>query len=198
MAAAYVFGAWVAVVSGASWVGVGEVNAGHREQSDDIRQCTDPCGSDVYSMVIMFSNRELDVMTVLWERGPSTVAEVREALGNEMAYTTVLTFLRILETKGYVSHQRERRAHRYFPRVEQLQARTNAVQYLKRRMFQDSPVLLLSHLLSISNISAGEIYRIRKVIDEHSISPSAQDRKSDHGDHLYGRGGCTGTAIRGV
>ena len=60
-----------------------------------------------------FTDRELDVMAVLWDRGPSTVAEVRENLEDPLAYTTVLTVLRTLETKGYVSHEEEGKAHRY-------------------------------------------------------------------------------------
>ena len=64
-------------------------------------------------MAISFTDRELDVMAVLWERGPSTVAEVRAALEDELAYTTVLTVLRTLEDKRYVGHEEEGRAYRY-------------------------------------------------------------------------------------
>ena len=68
-------------------------------------------------MEIHFTDREIDVMEVLWERGPSLVVEVREALKDELAYTTVLTILRTLEGKGYVSHDQEGRGHRYFATV---------------------------------------------------------------------------------
>ena len=60
-------------------------------------------------MEIQFTDREIDVMDVLWERGPSLVAEVRAALRDELAYTTVLTILRTLEGKGHVSHEQEGR-----------------------------------------------------------------------------------------
>jgi BlaI family transcriptional regulator, penicillinase repressor len=69
-------------------------------------------------MNIQFTDRELDVMGVLWEQGASTVAEVRAALKDDLAYTTVLTILRTLEDKGYVAHEEEGRAHRYRPLVE--------------------------------------------------------------------------------
>ena len=62
-------------------------------------------------MPVSFTDRELDVMAVLWERGPSTVAEVRAALEDELAYNTVLTVLRTLEDKGYVGHQEAGRAY---------------------------------------------------------------------------------------
>src|SRR5688500_5541382 len=65
-------------------------------------------------MRISFTDRELDVMAVLWERGSATVAEVRERLPDELAYTTVLTVLRTLEEEGHVEHRGEGKAHGYF------------------------------------------------------------------------------------
>ncbi len=56
-------------------------------------------------MEIVFTERELDVMAIVWDRGGATVAEVRERLKDELAYTTVLTVLRTLEEKGYVRHE---------------------------------------------------------------------------------------------
>ena len=58
-------------------------------------------------MDIALTDREADVMQILWERGPSVVAEVRDHLADELAYTTVLTILRTLEAKGYVAHEEE-------------------------------------------------------------------------------------------
>ena len=69
-------------------------------------------------MRITFTDRELDVMAVLWSRGSATVAEVRERLPDDLAYTTVLSVLRTLEEKGHVGHRGEGKAHRYFPLVE--------------------------------------------------------------------------------
>src|SRR5712664_3521360 len=70
-------------------------------------------------MDIQFTDREIDVMEVLWERGPSLVVEVRAALKDDLAYTTVLTILRTLEGKRYVGHEQEGRGHRYFAAVKQ-------------------------------------------------------------------------------
>ena len=64
--------------------------------------------SDVY-----FPPRELEVMSILWRLGPATVAEVREALDEPLAYTSVLSALQTLEEKGFVSHEAEGRAYRY-------------------------------------------------------------------------------------
>ena len=70
-------------------------------------------------MDVQFTDREIDVMEVLWERGPSLVAEVRAALRDELAYTTVLTILRTLEAKGYVGRSPEGRGHRQASRRPQ-------------------------------------------------------------------------------
>lgn len=91
-------------------------------------------------------SRENDVMDRLWSSGPSTVAEVRLALGVGLAYTTVLTILRNLEAKGVVGRFGEGRAHRYFPRLSQHETREVAVKRLLERFFSGNPRLLLKYL----------------------------------------------------
>jgi predicted transcriptional regulator len=117
-------------------------------------------------MEISFTDRELDVMGVLWEQGSATVAEVRDVLADELAYTTVLTVLRVLEEKGYVGHQEEGRAHRYHPLVERQAAGQSALRRLTRKLFKGSPELLLTHLVSDRKLSEEEIRRMRKLLDE--------------------------------
>jgi predicted transcriptional regulator len=118
-------------------------------------------------MEISFTDRELDIMGVLWDRGPATVVEVRDALEDELAYTTVLTVLRVLEEKGYVGHEEEGRAHRYHPLVERQAAGKSALQRLTRKLFKGSPELLLTHLVSDRRLSDAEIRRMRTLLDEH-------------------------------
>ena len=118
-------------------------------------------------MEISFTDRELDIMGVLWDRGTATVAEVRDALADELAYTTVLTVLRVLEEKGYVGHEEEGRAHRYHPLVERRAAGTSALRRLTRKLFKGSPELLLTHLVSDRELSEEEIRRMRHLLDKH-------------------------------
>jgi predicted transcriptional regulator len=87
-------------------------------------------------------------MSLLWERGSGTVAEVRVALHDDLAYTTVLTVLRILEAKGRVRHEADGRAHRYYALLPQHSARHDAVRQLIDRYFGGSPELLLTELVS--------------------------------------------------
>jgi len=115
-------------------------------------------------MDIRFTPRELDVMSVLWERGPSTVAEVRNALDDDLAYNTVLTVLRILEEKGHVAHEEEGRAHRYLPLVEREQAGESALKRITRRLFSGSPELLLTRLVEGGDLTEDEVRRMRDLL----------------------------------
>ena len=115
---------------------------------------------------------ELRLMDVLWDRGAATVAEVADALPKDLdlAYNTVLTTLRILEEKGYVTHTKsdEGRAFRYEPVVGRQEASRKAVRYLVSRFFRDSPELLVLNLLENEELGEAELRRIRKLIAEDS------------------------------
>jgi len=113
---------------------------------------------------ISFTDRELDVMSVLWDVGPATVAEVRERIADDLAYTTVLTILRTLEQKGYVSHTEDGRAHRYKPLVKREVAGRTALRRLVDKVFDGSPELLLTQLVSDKNLSDEELRRLRKLL----------------------------------
>lgn len=117
-------------------------------------------------MRIAFTDRELDVMTVLWDRGTATVSEVREKLHDKLAYTTVLTVLRTLEEKGYVTHEDEGRAHRYTPTVDRATAGTSALRRMLSTVFGGSPELLLTNLVNNQKLSPGEIKQLRRLLDD--------------------------------
>jgi predicted transcriptional regulator len=117
-------------------------------------------------MEIAFTDRELDVMAVLWDRGASTVAEVQELLADELAYTTVLTILRTLEEKGHIAHEEEGRAYRYYPLVERAEASASAVSRLMRKLFSGSPELLLTHLVSERELTKRQLEEMRRLLEE--------------------------------
>jgi BlaI family transcriptional regulator, penicillinase repressor len=116
-------------------------------------------------MRISFTDRELDVMAVLWDRGSATVAEVRERLPDELAYTTVLSVLRTLEEKGHVGHRGEGKAHRYFPLVERRVAGRSALARLIDTVFNGSPELLLTQLVSDRDLTDDQIKKLRRLMD---------------------------------
>ena len=129
---------------------------------------------------VAFTARELDVMTVLWSSGPSTVAEVRDALaeaGHPLAYTTVLTVLRTLEAKQFVAHAEEGRAHRYRPLVARDAAGRSALRRLLGTVFGGSPELLLTQLVDERGLSPDELRRMRALLDRRlrEAGPAAAD-----------------------
>ena len=109
---------------------------------------------------LVLGDRELDVMSVLWDLGSGTVAEVREQLPAELAYTTVLTILRNLEAKGLVSHEAEGKAHRYSPRVARRAARKSAIAQLVDKLFHGSPEQLLAHLVEERTLGVEDLRRL--------------------------------------
>jgi predicted transcriptional regulator len=116
-------------------------------------------------MRVVLTDREAEFMEVLWDRGASTVAEVRERLQDDPAYTTVLTILRNLEGKGYVGPTKDGRAHRYSALVERDAARRSALRDLSAKFFNGSAEQLLTHLVSSQKMSDGQLERIRQLID---------------------------------
>jgi predicted transcriptional regulator len=113
---------------------------------------------------IYLTDREADVMRVLWEYGASVVNEVKEKLGDELAYTTVLTILRTLEQKGYVKHEEEGRVHRYFAAVKEEAARKSALQHLTGKLFKGSTELLFTHLVDDKKLTKEQIQRMRDLL----------------------------------
>jgi len=134
-------------------------------------------------MRVAFSDRELDVMSVLWEAGPSTAAEVRERLVEadvDLAYNTVLTVLRVLEEKGHVSHVVEGKAHRYRALVSRGRAGQRAVARMLDTVFGGSAELLLTHLVRDRRVDVAELRRLRRLIDERLKAPGgAHDDTED-------------------
>jgi BlaI family transcriptional regulator, penicillinase repressor len=116
-------------------------------------------------MRVSFTDRELDIMAVLWEKGSATVAEVRERLSDDLAYTTVLSVLRTLEEKGHVGHREEGKAHRYFPLVERRAAGRSALTRLIDTVFNGSPELLLTQLVTDRDLSDEQIKNLRRLMD---------------------------------
>ena len=117
-------------------------------------------------MDVAFTPRELDVMAVLWDKESATVADVQDALHDELAYTTVLTVLRTLEEKGFVRHSADGRAHRYHPLVARERAAASALRRVLGKVFGGSPELLLTQLVDDERITEADLRRMRALLDE--------------------------------
>jgi predicted transcriptional regulator len=110
---------------------------------------------------------EARLMAVLWKRGTATVGEVVDALQGRRSpsYSTVQTMLRILETKGYVAHEKTGRAFVYRPVIDQKAARRSALSHLVSRLFDGSPSLLVLNVLEDDQIDHAELERLKALID---------------------------------
>ena len=111
---------------------------------------------------------ELPLMQVLWEKRRATVGDVAASLSADppLAYSTVLTTLRILEAKGYLRHTKQGRAFVYEPVIVQEEATRNALGYLVNRFFGGSREMLVMNLLKEETIGRAELRRIKKLIAE--------------------------------
>ena len=110
---------------------------------------------------------ELRIMNVLWDRGASTVHEVLQSLPEKpvLAYNSILTIIRILETKGYVKHMKDKRAHVYIPKVDRKDATRFEVSHLVSRFFGNSHERLVLNILEESEIDAEELARVRQLLE---------------------------------
>ncbi|MGH7617506.1 MAG: BlaI/MecI/CopY family transcriptional regulator [Gemmatimonadaceae bacterium] len=113
-----------------------------------------------------FTDRELDIMHVLWDVGGATATEVQERLSDKLAYNTVLTMLRILEEKGFVRHEEQGRAFRYLPKVARKKAKASAVKRLVSQLFDGEARLLATELMSSRTLSESDLRELRALLDE--------------------------------
>ena len=119
-------------------------------------------------MTAPLTNREADVMQVLWDHGPCVVAEVRDHLHDDLAYTTVLSILRTLEAKGFVRHTEEGRGHRYSAKMQQQAARKSALKHLTDKLFKGSSELLFTQLVADDKLTPQQIERMRELLAERA------------------------------
>ena len=111
------------------------------------------------------TQRELDIMSVLWELGEAPVTEVRDRIDAELAYTSVSTMIRTLEMKGFVSHRRgEGKTHVYFPVIDREQAGESALSRVLEKIYGGSPIKLLAHLVDQKRLSEKELARMRELL----------------------------------
>jgi BlaI family penicillinase repressor len=115
---------------------------------------------------ISFTPRELDVMSILWRAGSGTVTEVREALDEDLAYTSVLSALQTLEEKGFVRHESEGRAYRYYPTVAPENAGRSALARIREAVFQGSAELMFAQFVSDRKLKREELERMRRLLAE--------------------------------
>src|SRR5436305_8675579 len=115
---------------------------------------------------LTLTNAEHRIMEVIWAKGSATVAEVVDALKGRDAYTTILTLMRILKDKGYLSTRKEGRAFVFEPRVDRDTVARKAVHQVLTKFFAGSPSELVLSFLREEELTAAELEVIKQKILE--------------------------------
>jgi predicted transcriptional regulator len=112
---------------------------------------------------------ELEILRVLWARGPSTVREVHEALSEKksLGYTTVLKLLQIMTAKGTVRRDEDQRAHVYQACQPATETKRQLVGDVLQRVFEGSASELMIHALEGRRTSRKELEELRRLLDEY-------------------------------
>jgi predicted transcriptional regulator len=129
------------------------------------------------SKSVTLTEAELRLMDVLWQKGPSTVQQVQEALPKKspLAYNSVLTTIRVLEQKGYLKHAKDGRAHVYRPLVKREEATRSEIRHLAQRFFKNSHEMLVLNILEDRGVDAEELERLRRLMEE--TQPDEKNRR---------------------
>lgn len=114
---------------------------------------------------LRLTQRELDIMSVLWDLGEATANEVRDRIDPELAYTGISSMIRMLEMKGYVSHRRgEGKTHVYFPVIDAEKVGESALGRVLDKIYGGSPIKLLAQLVEQRKLSDAELARMRTLL----------------------------------
>ena len=111
---------------------------------------------------------ELEVLQVIWERGPNTVREVMNALNHDRprAYTSVMSLMNVMVEKGLLTQKPKGRAFVYSAKISQTHTQSEIVQDLLSRVFDGSASALVTHLLEQAKPDSEELDEIRKTISK--------------------------------
>ena len=113
------------------------------------------------------TDAELEILAVLWDRGPSTVREVAQSLGRDQAYTTFLKLLQIMTEKRLVQRRESGRLHIYSAAESRDRTQRHLVRDLLHRAFRGSAAQLVLHALAMGKASPEELKEIRQLIEKH-------------------------------
>ena len=118
---------------------------------------------------IIPSDRELEALKILWQEGPASVGDLCAALkkqGSELAYTTVLSLLQVMEQKGLVGHRQTGKAYAYFARVERDSTFRALAQGFLHKVFDGALDEYLVHALRSKTTTTAELDRLSQTIAE--------------------------------
>jgi BlaI family transcriptional regulator, penicillinase repressor len=111
-----------------------------------------------------FTDKELEIMRVIWELGEATAREIQERLPGESHYNSVLTIIRVLERKGHLTHRLQGKAHVYRARLQPEKSRSRVLAHLINQVFGGSAASLVLHLIETGDLTEDDMGEIRRQI----------------------------------
>ncbi len=111
-----------------------------------------------------FTDKELEIMRVVWDLGEATARQIQEAVPGEAHYNSVLTIIRVLERKGHLTHRVEGKAHVYRAKAKQEKARSRVLSHLIEQVFGGSPASLVLHLVETGDLTEEDLQEVRQQV----------------------------------
>jgi BlaI family transcriptional regulator, penicillinase repressor len=111
-----------------------------------------------------FTDKELEIMRVVWELGEASARQIQEKLAGEQHYNSVMTIIRVLERKKHLTHREDGRAHIYRATVSPDKARTRVLKHLVKHLFDGSAASLVLNLVETGDLTAEDLAIIRRKV----------------------------------
>jgi predicted transcriptional regulator len=124
-----------------------------------------------------FTDKELEIMRVIWERGEATAKEIQEALHGERHYNSVLTIIRVLERKGHLTHRAEGKAHIYRAKAKPEKAQGRVLSHLIEQLFGGSAAAMVLHLVETGDLTEEDLREVREQMAARSQTGKTEAAK---------------------
>lgn len=122
-----------------------------------------------------YTDKELEIMRVIWELGEATARQIQEKLPGNPHYNSVLTIIRVLERKGHLTHRVAGRAHIYRARQSQEKARNRVLSHLIKQVFGGSLASLILHLVETGDLTEEDLQEIRRKMNLRTPANQSED-----------------------
>src|SRR5262245_60229257 len=124
-----------------------------------------------------FTDKELEIMRVIWEVGEATAREIQERLPGERHYNSVLTIIRVLERKGHLTHRQQGKAHVYRACQRPEKSRSRVLGHLIKQVFGGSAASLVLHLLETGDLTEEDLREVRSQMAARAAAKKGQANK---------------------
>jgi BlaI family transcriptional regulator, penicillinase repressor len=128
-----------------------------------------------------FTDKELEIMQVVWELGEATTKQIQESLPGDRHYNSVLTIIRVLERKGHLVHRVEGKAHVYRARQQPEKSRGRVLSHLIKQVFGGSAASLVLHLVETGDLTEDDLREVRTRMAARAETGSTAPAKSKKG-----------------